>query len=230
MCGRFSQGEPSRQVSDYFSAYPDDDLPDGLYNVPPTETIRMVVERADERRLVAARWGFRAFWAATDDPRKAAAQSWINARAEAAWDSPAFGRSLRSRRCIIPADAFYEWDRTAKPRQPYAIGPARTGEMLALAGIWSPIHGEGPTTAILTTMPNELVAPVHNRMPVILDREALDAWLDPDADQGFIRSMLVPAPPERLRMWPVSTAVNKVDTDGPELLRPIVLSPSLGLA
>jgi putative SOS response-associated peptidase YedK len=230
MCGRFSQGEPSRQVSDYFGAYPDDDLPEGLYNVPPTETIRMVVERASERRLVSARWGFRASWAVTDDPRKAAAQSWINARAETAWDSPAFGRSLRSRRCVIPADAFYEWDRTAKPRQPYAIGPARDGDMLALAGIWSPIHGEGPTTAILTTNPNELVAPVHNRMPVILDRAALDAWLDPEADHGLIRSMLVPAPREALRMWPVSTAVNKVDVDGPDLLEPIELAPTLGLA
>jgi putative SOS response-associated peptidase YedK len=232
VCGRFSQGEPSRQVSDYFGAYPDDDLPDGLYNVPPTETIRMVVERDDERRLVAARWGFRAFWAvdSTEDPRKAAAQSWINARAETAWDSPAFGRSLRSRRCVIPADAFYEWNRTAKPRQPYAIGPARTGDMLALAGIWSPIHGQGPTTAILTTTPNELVAPVHNRMPVILDRAALDEWLNPEADHGLIRSMLVPAPSDILRMWPVSTAVNKVDTDGPELLRPIELAPTLGLA
>jgi putative SOS response-associated peptidase YedK len=230
VCGRFSQGEPSRQVSDYFGAYPDDDLPDGLYNVPPTETIRVVVERDDERRLVAARWGFRAFWAATDDPGKAAAQSWINARAETAWDSPAFGRSLRGRRCVIPADAFYEWDRAAKPRQPYAIGPAGAGDMLALAGIRSPIHGEGLTAAILTTTPNELVAPIHNRMPVILHREALDAWLDPAADHGLIRSMLVPAPPDTLRMWPVSTAVNKIDTDGPELLRPIQLAPTLGLA
>lgn len=229
MCGRFSQGEPTRHISDYFGAYPDDDLPDGLYNVPPTETIRMVVERADERRLIAARWGFRPFWASTDDARKAA-RSWINARAETAWDSPAFGRSLRTRRCIIPADAFYEWDRTAKPRQPYAIGPSRAGDMLALAGIWSPIHGETPTTAILTTAPNELIAPIHNRMPVILEREALDAWLDPEADLGLIGAMLAPAPPDALRMWPVSTAVNKVDTDGPELLRPIDLAPTLGLA
>ncbi len=230
MCGRFSQGEPSHRISDYFGAYPDDDLPDGLYNVPPTETIRMVVERGAERRLVAARWGYRAFWAATDDPRRAAAQSWINARAETAWDSPAFGRSLRSRRCVIPADAFYEWDRTARPRQPYAIGPARGSEMLALAGIWSPIHGEGLTAAILTTTPNELVAPIHDRMPVVLDRGALDAWLDPAAEERLIRAMLGPAPPDTLRMWPVSTAVNKVDVDGPELLRPIELAPTLGLA
>jgi putative SOS response-associated peptidase YedK len=229
VCGRFSQGEPSRHISDYFGAYPDDDLPDGLYNVPPTETIRMVLERADRRRLVAARWGFRPFWASTDDSRKAA-HSWINARAESAWGSPAFGRSLRTRRCVIPADAFYEWDRTTKPRQPYAIGPARESEMLALAGIWSPIHGELPTAAILTTTPNELVAPLHSRMPVILDREALDAWLDPAAEHGLINSLLAPAPAESLRMWPVSTAVNKVDVDGPELLRPIDLAPTLGLA
>ena len=227
MCGRFSQGEPSHRISDYFGAYPDEDLPAGLFNVPPTETIRVVVQRDGERRLAAARWGFRPFWA--DDKGKAT-QSWINARAETAWDSPAFGRSLRTRRCIVPADAFYEWDRTASPRQPYAIGPAGEGEMLALAGIWSPIHGEAPTAAIMTTAPNELVAVVHNRMPVILEREAFDVWLDSDADLGHVRSLLRPAPEKSLRMWAVSTAVNRVATDGPELLAPIELAPTLGLA
>ena len=226
MCGRFSQGEPSHRISDYFGAYPDEDLPDGLYNVPPTEAIRVVVEKDDLRRLVGARWGFRPFWASTEDPGK----SWINARAESAWDSPAFGRSLRSRRCVIPADAFYEWDRNASPRQPYAIGPAEDGEMLALAGIYSPIHGEAPTTAILTTSPNELVAPVHNRMPVILDRDALAAWLDPETDLGLVQSLLAPAPAATLRIWPVSTAVNHVASDGPDLLQPIHLAPTLGLA
>jgi putative SOS response-associated peptidase YedK len=228
MCGRFSQGEPSHRISDYFGAYPDDDLPDGLYNVPPTETIRMVINGADARHLVAARWGFRPFWA--DDESKRAAHTWINARAETAWDSPAFGRSLRGRRCIIPADAFYEWDRTVKPRQPYAIGPAMEGDMLALAGIWSPIHGERPTAAIMTTAPNELLASVHNRMPVILERDAVEIWLDSEADLGHVQSLLRPAPVDSLRMWPVSTAVNRVATDGPELLEPIQLAPTLGLA
>ena len=228
MCGRFSQGEPSHRISDYFGAYPDEDLPDGLFNVPPTETIRVVVHREDQRRLVTARWGFRPFWA--DDERKRSAQTWINARAETAWDSPAFGRSLRARRCVIPADAFYEWDRTASPRQPYAIGPAAAGEMLVLAGIWSAIHGETPTAAIMTTSPNELLASVHNRMPVILDRDALEIWLDPEADLGHVQSLLRPAPAASLRMWPVGTAVNKVAADGPELLEPIELAPTLGLA
>lgn len=227
MCGRFSQGEPSHRISDYFEAYPDEDLPAGLFNVPPTEMIRVVVQRDGERRLAAARWGFRPFWA--DDERKPA-QSWINARAETAWDSPVFGRSLRARRCIVPADAFYEWDRTSSPRQPYAIGPAGEGEMLALAGIWSPIHGEGSTAAIMTTTPNELLAVVHDRMPVILERDALDVWLDPEADLGHVRSLLCPASADRLRMWPVSTAVNRVASDGPELLRAVALAPTLGLA
>ena len=104
------------------------------------------------------------------------------------------------------------------------------GEMLALAGIWSPIHGEAPTAAIMTTAPNELLASVHNRMPVILDRDSLDVWLDPDADLGHVESLLRPAPAESLRMWPVGIAVNKVAADGPELLRPIELAPTLGLA
>ena len=227
MCGRFSQGEPSHRISDYFGAYPDEDLPDGLWNVPPTELIRMVVQRDGVRRLAAADWGFRPSWA---DGERKASQPWINARAETAWDSPAFSLSLRTRRCIIPADAFYEWDRSVSPRQPYAIGPVAEDGMLALAGIWSPIHEEVPTMAIMTTSPNELLASIHGRMPVILERDALDAWLDPEADLGHVRSLLRPASVDGLRMWPVSTAVNRVASDGPHLLRPIDLAPTLGLS
>jgi putative SOS response-associated peptidase YedK len=228
MCGRFSQGEPSRHVSDYFGAYPDDDLPDGLYNVPPTETIRMVVEREGERRLAAARWGFQPFW--TDRSPAGAPRSWINARAETAAASPAFGPALRATRCVIPADAFYEWDRSAHPRQPYAIGPVAEGAMLALAGIWSRSRDRGVTAAILTTRPNALLAPIHNRMPVILPPALLDAWLDPVATLDELEPLLAPAAEESLRIWPVSTEVNRVAADGPHLLRPIELPATLGLA
>jgi len=225
VCGRFSQGEPSHRISDYFGAYPDDDLPDGLFNVPPTERIRIVLERDGERRLAAGRWGFQPIWADGD-----AGRSWINARAETAWDSPAFGPALRATRCIIPADAFYEWDRTASPRQPYAIGPAADGELLPMAGIWSATRHAPPTVAVLTTAPNPLVARVHNRMPVILPMDVIDDWLDPDATPLRLAPMLFAAPEDSLRMWPVSTAVNRVQADGPELLRPIELAPTLGLA
>ena len=225
MCGRFSQGEPSHRISDYFGAYPDDDLPDGLWNVPPTETIRILVDREGERRLAAARWGFQPFWADGQ-----AGRSWINARAETAWDSPAFGPALRSSRCVIPADAFYEWDRTTSPRQPYAIGPAADGELLPMAGIWSATRHAPPTVAILTTAPNELVARIHDRMPVILDRGLLDVWLDRSTEPADLAPMLLAAPSAALRMWPVSPAVNRVQVDGAELLCPIELPPTLGLS
>ena len=227
MCGRFSQGEPSRHISDYFGAYPDEDLPDGLYNVPPTESIRMLVERDGALRLTAARWGFQPFWTSSAEgpPR-----SWINARAETAFDSPAFGQALRATRCVIPADAFYEWDRSASPRQPYAIGPAGEGEMLALAGIWSASRDRGVTAAILTTRPNEFVAPIHNRMPVILPRDLVDAWLDPASEPADLEPMLAPAPEASLRIWPVSTEVNRVAADGPHLLDRVELAATLGLA
>ena len=227
MCGRFSQGEPSRHISDYFGAYPDEDLPDGLFNVPPTETIRMIVQRDGDRRLVSARWGFQPFWTAS---ATGAARSWINARAETAFASPAFGPALRATRCVIPAEAFYEWDRSATPRQPYAIGPAERSEMLALAGIWSASRDLGVTAAILTIRPNDLVAPIHNRMPVILPPDLLDAWLDPEAEPADLEPMLAPAAEESLRIWPVSTEVNRVAADGPHLLEPIELPATLGLA
>ena len=225
MCGRFSQGEPSKRIGDYFGAHADDDLPAGLWNVPPTERIRIVVERDGERRLVGARWGFQPGWAAG-----ASGRAWINARAETAWESPAFAPALRGSRCVVPADAFYEWDRSTTPRQPYAIGPAGDGELLAMAGIWSGGRDEEPTVAILTTGPNELVAGVHDRMPVILDADLLGAWLAPDAAPEELGPMLAAPPADRLRMWPVSLAVNRVGTDGPELLRPTEPAPTLGLA
>lgn len=223
MCGRFSQGEPSKRISDYFGAYPDEDLPDGLWNVPPTESIRIVVNREGERRLAAAHWGFRPFWA---DPGRA----WINARAETAWESPAFGPAIRATRCIVPADAFYEWDRTASPRQPYAIGPSDPSALLPMAAIWSAARDAPPTVAILTTAPNDLVRPIHDRMPVILEHDLLDAWLDPSTEPVELAPMLLSAPDDVLRRWPVSTAVNRVGLDGPELLRPVELAPTLGLA
>jgi putative SOS response-associated peptidase YedK len=224
VCGRFSQGEPSHRISDYFGAYPDDDLPVGLYNVPPTERVRIVLEREGMRRVTAARWGFQPVWA--DGP---SSRTWINARAETAWESPAFGPALRATRCIVPADAFYEWDRSVSPRQPYAIGPADDGQLLALAGIWSARRDGGPTMAILTTAPAAVIAPVHDRMPVMLDRESVDAWLDPTTPAADVAAVLLGASAPPLRMWPVGRAVNRVGTDGPELLRPIELAPTLGL-
>jgi putative SOS response-associated peptidase YedK len=223
MCGRFSQGEPSHRISDYFGAYPDDDLPEPRFNVPPTERIRIVRQTDDGRRLSAARWGFRPAWAGAIADRAP-----INARAETAFDSPLFGRALRERRCVVPADAFYEWDRSTSPRQPYAIGPA-DGGLLALAGIVARDAEGTRTVAVLTTAPNATLARVHDRMPVLVPAVLLDAWLDPGTPPAELAPMLGPAPDASVRMWPVGGAVNRVASDGPGLLDPVEPAPTLNL-
>jgi putative SOS response-associated peptidase YedK len=235
MCGRFSQSERPERLAELFGADPtSDDLPSGKFNTAPTDPIRIVVHRDGRRLLTAADWGFRPFWLdrspnrpPNGSPRNGTAPSgWINARAETALDSTAFGPALRSRRCVIPADAFYEWRREVRPPQPFAIGPADGRPLFAFAGIWTDASAERPpTAAILTTEANAAMRPLHHRMPVLLDE--VDAWLDPDAPMELVASLLVPAPDAAVRMWAVSTAVNSVRNDGPELLRP--MPPATGL-
>jgi putative SOS response-associated peptidase YedK len=227
MCGRFSQSESSRRLAAIFDAELDGGLPVGKHNVAPTDEIRIVLNRGSERLLTAANWGFRPCWR----QRAGAPQpGWINAKAETAADSPAFSRALRQQRCIIPADAFYEWDRSHRPPQPYAIGRV-DGDVLPLAGLWTQARGDFTTAAILTTSPNREMRSLHHRMPVIVGPVDIDAWLAEDAQLGDIMPALVPAPDDSLRIWPVSTAVNSVRNDGPELLRPIDDVPStLGFA
>lgn len=226
MCGRFSQSESSARLARVFGAYADDDLPEPRYNVAPSLAVRVVLEDAEERRLTAATWGLRPPWPEPSRPTRA----WINARAETALDSPLFGPSLRTRRCLVPADAFYEWDRAGAIRQPYAIGLAQADGPMALAAIWSAARAGLPSMAILTTRANEFLRELHSRMPVILAAADWDRWLDASLDGGLLRDLMVPASDDALRMWPVSTAVNRVDSDGPELLRPIDLPATLGLA
>jgi putative SOS response-associated peptidase YedK len=227
VCGRFSQAQSTWRLAAMFDAEADDGLPDGGYNIAPTDTIRIAVEPDGRPRLTAARWGLLPFWAGGTKQRAA---GWINARAETALDSSAFGPALRQRRCVIPVDAFYEWDRSITPRQPFAIGAAGDG-LLALAGIWSPPSDSAlPSAAILTTSPNEVLSPIHNRMPVVLSQDALSDWLSPDTDIAELCPLLAPCEASNLRMWPVSSAVNRVGNDGPDLLRPVELPATLGLA
>lgn len=213
MCGRFSQGERSDRLAALFGADLDEDLPDGRYNTAPTDPIRVVVQGDGRRALTAAQWGFRPFW--LDESRA----GWINAKAETALESRAFGPALRTHRCVIPADAFYEWDRGPRPPQPYAIGPADAAPF-AFAGIWTDAaHARPATAAILTVAANHAMAKLHHRMPVIL--ADVDAWLDPQAPLDDIVVLLRSAPDDALRIWPVSTAVNSVRNDGPQLLEPV---------
>ncbi|HEX6129863.1 MAG TPA: SOS response-associated peptidase [Candidatus Limnocylindria bacterium] len=227
MCGRFAQPRSADELARLFHATPATDLAGERFNVAPTDPVAAVVEHHGERVVDAFRWGLVPVYA--DSPRGAARL--INARSETAERSPAFRASFRRQRCIVPADAFYEWLRTRDPssgrvmsRQPYAIRP-NGDDPFAFAGLWATWHDPDTaerlyTVSILTGPPNELVEAVHDRMPVILPPDAWDAWLDIDTPTDELRGLLRPAPADGMRMYAVSPAVNNVRSQGAELLQP----------
>ena len=228
MCGRFAQPRSAEELARIFHARPAAVLPGQRFNVAPTDEVAAVVEHHGERVVDAFRWGLVPFYAksARDGARL------INARAETVESSPAFRTAFARHRCIVPADAFYEWRRerdSATGRtirsEPFAVRRS-DGEPLALAGLWS--SWRNPDTAarlytctILTTDPNELVARIHNRMPVVLDPTDWDAWLAEGTPAEQLRALLRPAPAEPLDAYAVSPAVNNVRNEGPELLAPL---------
>jgi putative SOS response-associated peptidase YedK len=228
MCGRFAQPRSAEELARIFHARPAADLAGERFNVAPTDEVAAVVEHHGERVVDAFRWGLVPFYAksAKDGARL------INARAETVESSPAFRTAFARHRCIIPADAFYEWRRERDPAtgrtirsEPFAVRRS-DGEPLALAGLWS--SWRDPDTAarlytctILTTDPNELVARIHDRMPVVLDPTDWDAWLTEGTPAEQLRALLRPTPAEPLDAYAVSPAVNNVRNEGPELLAPL---------
>ncbi len=228
MCGRFAQPRSSDELARIFRARAATDLAGDRFNVAPTDPVAAVVEQHGERVVDLFRWGLVPVYEAT--PRGAARL--INARSETVETTPAFRTSFRRNRCIVPADAFYEWRRTRDPvsgrvtaRQPFAIRPA-DGDPFAFAGLWAtwrdPETAERLyTVSIVTGPPNELVEPVHDRMPIILEPADHDAWLDRESPLEALRALLRPAPAASMRMYPVSPAVNNVRSQGPELLTPL---------
>jgi putative SOS response-associated peptidase YedK len=149
----------------------------------------------------------------------------INARSETAAAKPAFRDALKSRRCLVPADGFYEWSRTGKTKQPYCF-EVNEGELFAFAGIWDrwkePSGGCIQTCSILTTTPNAVTSSVHDRMPVILDPDSYDLWLHPGMNDGATASeLLKPFDARLMRCYPVSTRINRVANDDEECSRPV---------
>ncbi len=214
MCGRFAQPRSSEELARIFHARPAAEIAGERFNVAPTDEVAAVVEHHGDRTVDSFRWGLVPFFAETVET------------------SPAFRSAYARHRCIIPADAFYEWRRQRDPAsgkvvrsEPFAI--RRTdGEPLAIAGIWSSwSHPETAeplyTCSILTTDPNELVARLHDRMPVVLDPADWDAWLSETTPLTDLRSLLRPAPAESLDAYAVSPAVNNVRNEGAELLAPL---------
>jgi putative SOS response-associated peptidase YedK len=223
MCGRFVQAQPINVYADWLGidAVKSESLKVS-YNVAPTDAVYAVAEHEDQRLLGTFRWGLLP-WFAKD--RKQAARA-INARVETVAEKASFKDSFVRRRCIIPADGFYEWERKAKGKLPHYIFSA-DGSPLPLAGLWSswkdPETGERlRTCTILTGPPNDLVRPLHDRMPVIIPRDLWDDWLDPgNQDAVAVRNVLAAATPPALGEYAVSTLVNKVQNNVPELIDPL---------
>lgn len=230
MCGRFSQQRPASELAEIFAAEPLADELGARYNVAPTDDALVVVQREDRRAITAYRWGLVPHWAT--DLR--AGSRMFNARAETITTSPAFRDAFKRRRCLVPVDSFYEWKREGSVRQPYNI-TREDGRPLALAGLWAGWRDpasdpDAPvirrTFTIVTTTPNEAMAGLHDRMPVIIADDAWSRWLDPTpADPGELLALLAPSDEIALRIYAVGRDVNDVRRDGPELVEPLLAAP-----
>ena len=231
MCGRFSQQRPTSELAEIFGAEDLVDAPGGHFNVAPTDDAAVVVQREETRAVTAYRFGLIPHWADTAK----VGNRMINARAETMERSPAYRYAFRRRRCLVPVDAFYEWQRDGKIKRPFAI-TTQDGSPIALAGLWS--GWRDPDTdqlvrsfAIVTTTPNDLLRPIHDRMPVVVAEADWDRWLDPKLeDPAELKDLLVPADDAALEAYPISRLVNDVRNDGPQLLEPIgpITEPAQG--
>lgn len=220
MCGRaFQTSSPDKLQERFGTIGPLPNQP-ARFNAAPTQDLLVVRfnPATRERRLDALRWGLVPLWATN----LAIGSKAINARAEAIDQKPMFRDAFARRRCLIPVDGFYEWRPATDARIPHAIAHAE-GAVLALAGLWerwkSPAGEIVRSFTIVTTTANELLRPLHERMPVMLEPTDFPRWLgETDASPEDLKALLRPYPAEQLRVWPVSRAVNNVRNDEPTLL------------
>jgi putative SOS response-associated peptidase YedK len=260
MCGRYASSRRPQDLAEEFEideAMVKETVVEPLapdYNVAPTKEVYAVVTRPPRtdagrtdseqmaepaRQLRVLKWGLVPFWA--KDP--AIGNRMINARMETVTEKPAFRQAFAKRRCLLPADGYYEWYTTeqktkaGKPvKQPFFIHPD-DGSVMAMAGLYEiwrdPTRDDDDpqrfrwTCTVLTTTAEDSVGHIHDRMPLLVERERYAAWLDPGQDDPeLLRSLLVPAAPGRLEAYPVSTSVNNVRNNGPELLEPLPVEAS----
>ncbi len=223
MCGRYCISTAPDAIRALFRYRQQPNFP-ARYNVAPTQPVpivRMVQEgREGEREFALVRWGLIPAW--VKDPKDFSLL--INARGETVNDKPAFKNAMKRRRCLFPADGFYEWKPVGNSKRPYFAGPAAGGP-IAFAGLWEtwigPNGEEMETAAIVTTQANAEMAAVHHRAPVIVPPEQFDLWLDcRNVDEQMAAAMIAPAPDGAMQVYEVSPAVNRVANDSAALLEP----------
>jgi putative SOS response-associated peptidase YedK len=226
MCGRYIADLPAAEIAQIFQTRnPIPNYP-ARYNVAPTQPVLTVRfnPKTRERALDPLRWGLVPHWA----PVLAAGSSLINARAESIAEKPSFRHAFARRRCLIPATGFYEWQKIGTGKRPFAVVP-KDQPLFAFAGLWENWRDPSRENSewvrsctIVTTTANELLTPLHPRMPVILDKEAWSLWLgeEPGAPETLL-ALLKPYPADRIRVYPVGTQVNNVKNDDASLLQAV---------
>jgi len=221
MCGRFALRASAEHLIKMFRLHRVLKL-ELRYNIAPTQPVAAVRQVDAERELAYLNWGLIPSW--SKDPKMAARM--INARAETVATKPSFRSAFKSRRCLIPADGFYEWKQTEKKtKQPYFIG-LKNEKPFAFAGLWE--HWESSdgsaidSCTIITTEANDLLRNLHDRMPVILHEQDYDRWLDPKRNnRDELQSLLVPYPDSEMSFFPVGTIVNNARNEMPDCVKPL---------
>ncbi|MEM8861218.1 MAG: SOS response-associated peptidase [Chloroflexota bacterium] len=218
MCGRFALDDDGENLQAEFGLA-EVPMMAQRYNIAPTQPVAAVgLNKAGQRGLTHFHWGLVPSW--SKDTKMAGRM--INARSETAHEKPSFRAPFKRRRCIIPASGFFEWKKEGSKKQPVYIHPNDGRKFFGMAGLWenwmSPDGSELRSCTILTTEPNELMADVHNRMPVILDPADYDTWMDSQTPLPVVSSLLAQYPAEKMTYYPVSTFVNSVRNEGPQCI------------
>jgi len=221
MCGRYAITSAPEAIRALFR-YPEQPNFPPRYNVAPTQPIPVVRVVEGRRQFALLRWGLLPGW--VKDPKTFTLV--INARGESVLDKPAFRNAMKYRRCLIPADGFYEWKADGARKQPYFVR-ARSDAPFAFAGLWEtwigPNGEELDTAAIVTTRANNSLRPIHQRMPVVVPPEAFDLWLNcKEVDAQTAAALIAPAPDDAMEAYPVSTDVNRVANDNAKLVERVV--------
>ena len=225
MCGRFILTSHRRVLVAQFELQHEPELTP-RYNISPTQQVSAIRMDTGGRRLEMLKWGLVPFWAkdASIGPRL------INARCETLGQKPAYRAAFKSRRCLIPTNGFYEWMKEKEKKQPYLIRLADES-LFAFAGLWE--HWKGPdgstieSCTVITTEANDLLRPIHDRMPVIISRKDYDSWLNPEMlCQETFQSLILPYPSHEMVFFPVNPKVNRATYDNPDCIEPVLRAES----